>query len=131
MKTLYLIRGTPGSGKSTFANELVQSGLVQAYLEADQHFMNDGEYLFDVGGLHLAHSRCQNRADLYLDAGFSIAVSNTSTTEKEVKVYKDLADKYNAKFVSLVVENRSNTTSIHNVPDDKIKQMKERFSVKL
>jgi Tfp pilus assembly pilus retraction ATPase PilT len=42
-KVLYLVRGIPGSGKSTFAKTL--SG---EYYEADMFFMVDGEYKFDV-----------------------------------------------------------------------------------
>ena len=45
---LILIRGLPGSGKSTLALRLMSSnGLTCAqHFEADQYFMEDGEYNF-------------------------------------------------------------------------------------
>ena len=43
MKELILLRGLPGSGKSTFAE--VIGGF---RCEADMYFMEDGEYKFDI-----------------------------------------------------------------------------------
>ena len=47
-KVLYLVRGLPGSGKSTFAKKLVHSDFLVC--EADKYFMVNGEYKFDVKG---------------------------------------------------------------------------------
>lgn len=131
--TLYLIRGIPGGGKSTFAGQLEQSGLVDYVVEADDYFIDQhtGEYKFDASKLKLAHENCQASTSNLLLCGCSIAVSNTSTTEKEVETYRKIAEDCNANFVSLVVENRHGGTNVHNVPDDKIQQMKHRFSIKL
>lgn len=133
MTTLYLIRGVPGSGKSTFANTLLDAAIVSAVLEADKHFIDyiTGEYKFDASQLGVAHTRCKQRCTEYLMEGYSVAVSNTSTTEKEVLPYKEIADRLGAKFVSIIVENRHEGKNVHNVPEEKIQQMKQRFSVKL
>lgn len=131
MTTLYLIRGCPGAGKSTLALILKKEGVVSAIFEADDYFINQYGYNFDAAKLGEAHRECQRKTEEILNYGLSVAVSNTSTTEKEVQVYQELAKRYNAKFVSIIVENRSETKSLHNVPEEKIKQMKERFSVKL
>ena len=45
--------------------------------------------------------------------------------------YQQLAEELGVNFVSLIVENRHGNGSIHNVPDEKIQQMKNRFSIKL
>ena len=130
--TLYLVRGVPGCGKSTFAEQLRLSGLVTQFLEADKYFIDsEGKYIFDPSKLSEVHEWCQTRAKMYLFAGDSVAVSNTSTTEKEVAVYQRIAELTGANFVSIIVENRNNTENIHNVPAEKIQQMKDRFSVKL
>jgi predicted kinase len=127
-----LIRGVPGAGKSTFAEQLRRAGLITQFLEADKYFIDsEGKYIFDPVKLSEAHDWCQTRAKMYLFAGDSVAVSNTSTTEKEVAVYQRLAELTGANFVSIIIENRNNTESIHNVPAEKIQQMKDRFSVKL
>lgn len=128
---LYLIRGVPGSGKSELAKTLQINGIVKYIAEADDYFTRTGKYVFDASKLHLAHKQCQQIVDYALKQGFSVAVSNTSTTEKEVETYKQLAEKYNAKFVSIVVESRHDGTNQHNVPAEKIEQMKNRFSIKL
>jgi len=130
--TLYLIRGVSGAGKSTFAENLWQSGVVHRVFEADDWFYaKDGLYQFDASQLKIAHATCQANTTFLLKEGKSVAVSNTSTTEKEVAVYQQIAKECNAKFVSLIVENRNETKNVHNVPEDKIQQMKDRFNVKL
>lgn len=132
MLTLYLIRGLPGSGKSTFAYDLAMNGVVSVRIEADQYFTDDdGVYNFDASKLHLAHSWCQERARMYLDSGSSVAVSNTSTTEKEVAVYAKIAAETGSMFVSLIAENRHEGVNVHNVPTETLQKMKNRFSVKL
>ena len=132
MKTLYLIRGVPGSGKSSFAKELLDNGFVQMHFEADSFFYgNDGVYHFDEKYLPQAHQLCQDNTWYWLGRNRSVAVSNTSTTETEVETYAKIAEEAGAKFVSIIVENRHGGTNLHNVPEKKIKQMRKRFSVKL
>ena len=130
--TLYLIRGVPGCGKTTLADQLKRNNLVTQVLEADKYFIDcEGKYLFNPRKLSEAHEWCQTRAKMYLFDGDSVAVSNTSTTEKEVAIYKQIAELTGANFVSIIVENRNDTENIHAVPAEKIQQMKNRFSVKL
>lgn len=131
--TLYLIRGVCGSGKSTFADTLFNAGIVNAICEADAFFINEetGEYQFDASKLGEAHTKCQNSTRLVLKNGSNVAVSNTSTTEREVETYRKIAEEHNANFVSIVVESRHDGKNVHNVPPEKIQQMKDRFSIKL
>ena len=117
MKTLYLIRGVSGSGKSTLAFEMAQAMDID-YVEADAFFYDSkGIYNFDPKLLGANHLKCQGYAKECLESGESVIVSNTSTTEKEVSVYKNIAEKYDAKFVCIVVENRHGNANQHNVPD--------------
>jgi hypothetical protein len=60
-----------------------------------------------------------------------VAVSNTFTQEWEMEPYFELAKKYGYKVFSLIVENRHGGVNQHNVPEDKIEQMKTRFELKL
>jgi predicted kinase len=131
MQTLYLIRGVPGSGKSTLAAELKFCGAVDAVFEADDEFQTNNGYVFDASQLKQAHQTCQHNTNLFLSDGYSVAVSNTSTTEKEVETYQKIAKDFGVRFVSLIVENRQGTKNKHNVPEEKIQQMRNRFSIKL
>lgn len=127
IKIMYFIRGVPGSGKSVFAKSLHCP-----YFEADQYFNTKDGYKFDPTMLGAAHADCKWRVENALKNGESrIAVSNTSTTEKEIAPYKELADKYGYLFISLIVENRHGNVSVHGVPEEKLKQMRGRFSIKL
>lgn len=131
MNTLYFFRALPGSGKSSVAQKMAESMNIDWY-EADMYFYDDaGNYNFDVSKLYHAHKWCQERTESALSHGMSVIVSNTSTTEKEVDVYHDMAKRHGARFVSLIVENRHGGTSIHNVPQTSMDKMRQRFSIKL
>jgi hypothetical protein len=45
--------------------------------------------------------------------------------------YLKLAEKYDYKVVSLIVENRHGNKSVHNVPDETMEKMRNRFEIKL
>jgi len=127
VKQLILLRGLPGSGKSTFANLL--GGI---HVEADQYFMQDGEYKFDASKLKQAHNWCKLRVEHSMEDGADkITVSNTFTQEWEMDVYFELAEKYGYQTSCLIVENRHDSKNIHGCPDDKIEQMRNRFEIKL
>lgn len=131
---LIILRGLPGSGKTSFAKYMFSNNV----FEADQYFYDEnGNYNFDATKLHAAHMDCQNRVEKLMQMssttqyGSEIVVSNTATTERELKPYYDLAEKYDYKVVSLIVENRHGSKSVHSVPDEKLEQMRNRFSIKL
>ena len=132
MPTLYIIRGLPGSGKSTFAQSLVLANLIMHYWEADDFMKNtDGQYQFDPTRLGECHSKCKHEVRIDMEAGLNVAVSNTSTTEKELKPYLDMAKEYGYTVVSLIVENRHGNESTHGVPDESMRAMRNRFSISL
>ena len=117
-KVLVLVRGIPGSGKSTFAN-LVWNNY--AICEADKFFHDkEGNYNFDPSKLKQAHEWCQNEVETKMKDNQNnpqfypeIAVSNTFTQEWEMQAYFDLAKKYDYKVFSIIVENRHGSTNLH------------------
>ena len=127
-KVLYIVRGIPGSGKSTFAKTLTSN-----VFEADHYFYdNDGNYNFIPSEIKQAHKECQDFVRYAMESSIEkIAVSNTFTQEWEMKPYFELAEKYGYKTFSIIVENRHGNTNEHNVPEEKIEQMKNRFNIKL
>jgi predicted kinase len=132
MKTLYLLRGLPGSGKSTLAKSI--GGI---HIEADQYFMEDGEYKFDGSKIKLAHNYCQTQTEAWMNTDGEqvnvdrIVVSNTFTQEWEMKPYYEMAEEFGYMVFSLIVENRHGGVNEHDVPDDVIEKMEKRFEVKL
>ena len=123
---LYIIRGVPGSGKSTLAMKLARSA--DFICEADQYFYKNGEYEFDFSKLGEAHSYCREKCEnLMISNSETVVVSNTNTRESEFIPYIQLADKYGYSFTVIVLENRHGNTSVHNVPSDKVEQMRNRL----
>lgn len=115
------------SGKSTMAQFLFDSGVVDVVFEADQFFYYGSNYCFDASKLGDAHSWCQKSTWNYLLIGKSVCVSNTSTTEKEVAVYQQMAEELGVEFISLVVERRHGNDNVHNVPPEKVEQQAQRL----
>ena len=132
-KILYIVRGIPGSGKSTFAKTLGGT-----HIEADQYFVDvDGNYNFDGGKIKLAHEYCRAQTEAWMRTDGTqvnvdrIVVSNTFTQEWEIKPYFELAKEYGYKVFTIIVENRHGNESIHNVPEESLVKMVNRFTVKL
>ena len=132
---LILLRGLPGSGKTTLAHIILQhpANLEQEVLSADDFFENeDGDYNFDSTKLREAHNYCQFRCSERMRQEKSrIVVANTFTQEWEMEEYFKMAERYNYRVHTIVVENRHGNQNVHGVPEDKLQQMKERFQIKL
>lgn len=127
-KVLYIVRGVPGSGKTTLAKQLTAN-----VFEADHYFYdNDGNYNFIPSEIKEAHKECQQFVGFAMESNIQkIAVSNTFTQEWEMEPYFELAKKHSYKVFTIIVENRHAGINQHGVPEEKVEQMKNRFEIKL
>lgn len=121
--TLRLIRGLPGSGKSTMAQAMTDF----EHIEADQFFvaLGKGKYRFVKQAIGRAHADCFYRATRALFHGRNVVVSNTFTQLWEMQRYIDLAKTMNATLE--VIEAKGEYPNVHGVPDEKIAQMRARW----
>lgn len=135
MRNLYLVRGLPGSGKSTFAKSIAKPWQI---FEADQFFMCKGVYNFDYTKIKDAHNSCKRRVHKAMHPSMfrnlfykTIVVSNTFTQDWEMRFYEIIAKKYNYRIHHVILENRHNGLNEHGVPEDKLEIMRNRFQIKL
>jgi predicted kinase len=132
---IVLLRGIPGSGKSTLGDIILQTTQSnnQDVLSADNFFNDDkGNYNFDVTKLKEAHNWCQQKCAERMKLEFSkIVVANTFTQDWEMAPYFEMADRYKYRIHTVIVENRHEGKNIHGVPEDKLEIMKDRFEIKL
>ena len=124
MPKLTIIRGLPGSGKSTKADELMDWKTF--VYEADQFFMIRGEYRFNPALLGAAHDWCYGNTVSTLHEGSNVIVSNTFTRLWELEKYLAIPTLLPDVTVN-VIEMKTQYGSIHGVPEEKLKQMKDRW----
>jgi hypothetical protein len=139
VKTLFLVRGLPGSGKTTLGSCIADEynhyhGESSAIWEADQFFMKDGEYHYDRSKIHEAHGWCQDQVRGCMRGGMEIVVvSNTFSTHWEMAVYEKMAQTYGYFVVKIDLFDRGFSDeelakrNVHNCPIETIKRMRERW----
>jgi len=128
-KYLIIIRGLPGSGKTKLSKVL--GGAICC---ADDYLTDgEGNYKWTPELAREAHIWCQNKCSRFMkiESISRIIISNTSTTEKELQPYYDLASEFGYTVFSIISENRHNGVNEHNVPEETLTKMKNRFSIKL
>jgi predicted kinase len=122
MKTLYIVRGLPGSGKSSLAKKVTE--LVYS---ADDFFTNKkGEYNFNAKLLGKAHEWCWGKVRDAMFIGVeAVAVANTFTQAWEAEKYYKIAEEYG--YSVFVIECQNNFGNVHDVPQESIDAMKKRW----
>ena len=122
---LVLVRGLPGSGKSTVANTIANAGKWFHY-EADQYFVDkNGTYKWDASKIGDAHKWCQSMTEKALKMEYDVVVSNTFTTIKELRPYFEIAK--SLSITPIVITANGAFNNIHNVPSDTLIKMRGRF----
>ena len=124
MPHLYIIRGLPGSGKSTFAVTLYDHETF--HFEADDYFVLNGEYQYDRRLIGAAHDWCFSKTVLQLRRGNDVIVSNTFTQMWELERYLSIPTILD-NITMAVIEMRTQYQNIHGVPEDVLERMAGRW----
>lgn len=124
-KTLILVCGVPGSGKSTIA-AMYHDFMNFVHLENDMwYYINYGHYCWSHDNAILAYQWCQRRTEEYMKQGKNIVVANTFIKKSEREPYIRFADKYGYRVI--MIKAMGNFKDIHDVPRDKIEKMRSEF----
>lgn len=127
MTKLYLVRGLPGSGKTTFANTIGAEIDARVY-EADQWMVNsDGVYEYNPSHLQYCHRMCLSHTRASLLREESVIVANTFTRIWEMQSYFDLAHELDIPCEVFVCPKVH--PNIHRVPEETIKRMADRWEI--
>lgn len=127
---LIIIRGIPGSGKSTYAkkikHDLFESGNSVTHFEADMFFMKDGKYNWNPKLAPIAHKWCYNSVFKSFDSGTNVViVSNTFVKLGDMNTYIKEAESRNIDVTVYRMENRFK--NVHEVPEETLNKMSESF----
>ncbi len=138
-RVLVIMRGIPGSGKSTaakkIASELSPPGHV---FSTDQFFHQDMDYdkpyVFDARKLGDFHGRNYSRALKAMEAGENVVIDNTNTVARDADNY--IREAHRLGYKVMVRESETPwkfdpeilaQKNQHGVPLDKIKMMIQRW----
>ena len=125
MTELILVRGLHGSGKSTWAQALVNADPRIIHVEADNYMRENGKYCYRPEKISYVHECCKYDTRRLLEAGRSVVVANTFTRCWEMWPYAMMALDLGCKFT--VKEMTGNYGSIHNVPEESMEKMRKRW----
>ncbi|XP_067419065.1 uncharacterized protein [Emydura macquarii macquarii] len=138
-KLLLILRGLPGSGKTTLSRTILGQNHDGMVFSTDDYFRQQDGYTYNIAQLGDAHDWNQKRAKQAMDQGKSpIIIDNTNTQAWEMKPYVEtaLGKGYRVefhepdtwwKFDPEELEKRNK----HGVSREKIAQMLERYEYQM
>lgn len=130
-KSFVVVRGLPGSGKSEFADFLVNNWRKNGAVFCTDDFWT-AERTFSRELLKEAHEWNRERTFEALKNELPLVVlANTSTQVWEFEQYVAKAKECGYRVYSIVVENRHGGTNSHGVPEANIFGYENRFELQL
>lgn len=127
MKKLLLIRGAPGSGKTTLAKRLKhearKGGLSVFHVEADDFFTNNkNEYRYAPERLHQAHNWCKRKVASHVGFSDMVIVANCFTYGDHLAPYVEMGLRAGVEVE--LIECTNKFENVHDVPNDVVDRMR-------
>ena len=120
---LYIVRGAPSMGKSTFCKTMLPHAF---HVENDMFHYKSGHYCYSRDKMPQAVKFCLDAVKLAMANGCDVAVSNTFTKKSFIDSYAKLAEEhgYGLKVFRMMHDFKTN---VHEVPESVLKSMHENF----
>lgn len=127
---IYILRGIPGCGKTTYCKNNFPDAIV---CSADNFFIKDGVYQFDISKIGEAHKQCFSTyyEVCHRTHNNDVIVDNTNIEAWEISPYIALANLLEKEYIILnficdqqIAFNRQQ----HGVPEKNHKRMFERHA---
>lgn len=132
MKSLIILRGLPGSGKTALAKLLSEDGKYPVFGIDDYFTDASGHYNFRFEDNFKAYEHCRLRTEEAMKNGAEkIFLDNVFSLEWEMEPYFKLASEYAYQVHVVTVENRHHSDNGHGVSAEQIQRMAEKYQVVL
>lgn len=132
MLSLIILRGLPGSGKTTLANILSENKW--PVFSIDSYFTDPitNKYHFQFDKNHLAYKNCEEQTKQAMQNKIEkIFIDNVFSIDWEIEPYFKLASKNNYSIFIVTVENYHGNKNIHEISEEQIQKMAAKYKVKL
>lgn len=136
MKTLILIRGLSGAGKSDLANIIVGDGGDRAELSVDEYFYDEETDTYNFNPLHLkeAHEWCEKECASLMEDGIEVmVVHNVFSRKWEIDPYIKMGSEngYRIHVVNLydrgLNDIQLSRECVHNINPGTIQRQRKRW----
>ncbi len=125
MKTLFIMQGAPGSGKSTVARELARAFVAASYSTDEFHIEEDRVYRFKPEKAAEFHKRNQARCRQALENGWNVVIDNTAIHRWEARPYVEMAVELGVTVVFVRCTGRFDND--HGVPKERVERMRDEM----
>jgi predicted kinase len=130
VKTMFILQGAPGSGKSKMAEALMRQTAAEDFFPAiicstDRFFMVNDKYMFDRTKLAEYHGLNQDKAKYYLENGYSVIIDNTNIKKIHVEPYVKIAKETKAQIQ--IIRCYGKFQNLHGVPEEIVQRMRNEM----